>query len=90
MAGTTFDRHLPKEEAIAYQRVAEVISDKELRSLSISRVKLIKTDDALSKALSFLMGAPADGIVQVSFTDTTPSGIFIKEMLIMRSAINSA
>lgn len=88
IAGPYFDQYLPKQEALAYQRVSEAISQNNLQSLSISLVKVIRTDDALSKALGFLVGTPPDGLVQASFTDTTLNGIFIKEMIILRSAIN--
>lgn len=90
IAGSYFDQYLPKQEALAYQRVSEAISQSDLQSLSISLVKLIRTDDPLSKALSFLIGTSPDGLVQASFTDTTLNGIFIKEMLILRSAVKKA
>lgn len=86
-AGSYFDQYLPKQEALAYQKVLEAISNKELQSLSISLIKLVRTDDALPKAMSFLIGTPPDGFVQASFVDTTLNGIFIKEMLILRSAV---
>lgn len=90
IAGDYFDKFLPKQEAIAYQRVSEAISKAELKSLSISLVKLIQTDDPLAKAISFMIGTPPDGVMQASFTDTTLNGIFIKEMLILRSALKRA
>jgi hypothetical protein len=90
IAGEYFDQFLPKQEAIAYQRISEAISKAELRSLSISLIKLIRTDDPLAQAISFLIGTPPDGVMQASFTDTTLNGIFIKEMLILRSALRRA
>ena len=86
IAGPHFDQYLPKQEALAYQKISEAISSSDLQSLSISLVKVIRSDDALPKSLSFLIGTPPDGIVQASFTDTTLNGIFIKEMLVLRSA----
>jgi hypothetical protein len=90
IAGSFFDQYLPKQETLAYQKVSEAISNVDLQSLSISLIKLVRTDDALPKAMSFLLGTPPDGLVQASFTDTTLNGIFIKEMLILRSAVKRA
>lgn len=90
IAGPTFDQLLPKQEALAYQKISEAISSSDLQSLSISLVKVIRSSDALPKALSFLVGTPSDGIIQASFTDTTLNGIFIKEMVLLRSAVKNA
>lgn len=90
IAGRYFDQFLPKQEAVAYQKISEAISKAELQSLSISLVKLIRTDDALAQAISFIIGTPPDGLTRASFTDTTLNGIFIKEMLIIRSALRKA
>ncbi|MFQ2706695.1 hypothetical protein ACK3ZA_07430 [Aeromonas caviae] len=89
IAGPNFDKFLPKQEALAYQKVSEAISHSNLQSLSISLVKLIRTDDALSKALGFLVGTPPDGFTRASFTNTSLNGIFIKEMIVLRSALNA-
>ncbi|MFT6341007.1 MAG: hypothetical protein ACJAUN_001648 [Alcanivorax sp.] len=90
LAGKCFDKFLPKQEALAYQRVSEAISKCSLQSLSISLVKLVRSDDPLPSSMSFLIGTPPEGFMQASFTDTTINGIFIKEMLIMRSALRNA
>ncbi|AMO69994.1 hypothetical protein [Zhongshania aliphaticivorans] len=90
LAGKGFDKYLPKQEALAYQKVSEAISKCSLQSLPISLVKLVRTDDALPGAIGFLIGTPPDGFMQASFTDTTINGIFIKEMLIIRSALRNA
>jgi hypothetical protein len=89
IAGPEFDQLLPKQEALAYQKVSEAISSSDLQSLSISVVKVIRSDDPLPKALSFLVGTPPNGIIQASFKDTTLNGIFIKEMVILRSHKNA-
>lgn len=89
IAGQTFDQLLPKKEALAYQTISESISSSDLQSLSISLVKLVRSDDPLPKALGFLVGTPPDGIIQAQFTDTTLNGIFIKEIIIIRSHKNA-
>lgn len=90
IASKEFDQYLQKQEALPYQKISEAISKRDLQSLSISLVKIVKTDDALPKAIGFLIETPDKGFVQASFTDTTLNGIFIKEMLIIRSAIKRA
>jgi hypothetical protein len=89
IAGQAFDKLLPKQEALAYQTISEAISSSNLQSLSISLVKVVRSDDPLPKALGFLLGTPPDGIIQAHFTDTTLNGIFIKEMIIIRSHKNA-
>lgn len=86
LAGDAFDRLLPKKEALAYQTVSEAISAAGLQSLSISLVKLIQSSDPLPRALRVLIGTPPDGIAQAHFSHTTLNGIFIKEMVVLRSA----
>jgi len=86
IGGPELDKFLPKNEALAYQKISEAISSSDLQSLSISLVKVVTTNNALSKSIGILFGTPEDGIVQARFSDTTINGIFIKEMLILRSA----
>lgn len=81
-----FDKLLPKQEPLAYKVIAEAVNSKELSSLSISEVKLMKSDDPLLSTLGFLVGTGPDNIIRANFSDTTINGIFIKEMIIMRSA----
>lgn len=86
IGGPELDKLLPKNEALAYQKISEAISAIDLPSLSISVVKIVETSGALPQAVGFLVKTPPDGIVQASFSDTTINGIFVKEMLIVRSA----
>jgi len=90
IAGPELDKLLPKNEALAYQKISEAISSSDLQSLSISLIKIVETKSALPKSIGFLVGTPADGIIQAIFTDTTINGIFIKEMVILRSAAKNA
>jgi hypothetical protein len=86
IAGAEFDKYLPKNEALAYQIIAEAISSSDVQSLSISLVKVVESNSTLPKAIGFLVGTPPDGIIQANFSDTTLNGIFIKDMIILRSA----
>ena len=90
IAGPVFDKYLPKNEALAYQKISEAIASSDVQSLSISLVKIVQSNSALPKAIGFLIGTPPDGIVQANFSDTTLNGIFIKDMVILRSATKNA
>jgi hypothetical protein len=86
LAGPSFDALLPKEESRAYQRVAEALNRTQVKSLSIGEVKLVRTDYPLLKAMRSLIGTPPDAIVRAHFKDNSVNGIFIKEMLVLRSS----
>jgi len=86
IAGPTFDALLPKQEAVAYRRLVEAMSSLSLSSLSISDLKILETKAPLAQSLRRLVGTGSAGIVRAHFTNTTLNGIFIKEMIIMRSA----
>lgn len=86
IGGPELDKFLPKSEALAYQKISEAISAIDLPSLSISLIKVVETSGPLPQAVGFLVGTPSNGLVQASFSDTTINGIFVKEMLIVRSA----
>lgn len=81
-----FDKMLPKEEPLAYKIIAEAINKADLSSLSISEVKLLKNDDPLMGTLGFLIKTGDNNIMQANFSNTTINGIFIKDMIILRSA----
>lgn len=86
LAGPTFDALLPKQEAVAYRRLAEAMASLSLSSLSLSDLKLVTTKSPLVQAIRLLVGTPPDGVVRAHFSDTTLNGIFIKEMIVIRSA----
>jgi hypothetical protein len=86
IAGPAFDALLPKEEARAYQRVAEALSKAQVSSLSIGEIKIVRTDYPLLNATRFMLKTGPDAIVRAHFRDNSINGIFIKEMLILRSA----
>jgi hypothetical protein len=86
LAGPTFDGLLPKNEAFAYRGLAEEIASASLKSLSISDVKLVLTTSPLAISLRPLLRTPPNAVVRGRFVNTTLNGIFIKEMLILRSS----
>jgi hypothetical protein len=87
LAGPTFDALLPKDESRAYQVVAEALNRSQVKSLTIGEIKLVRTDYSLLKAMRFLIGTPSDAIVRAHFKDNSINGIFIKEMLVLRSSL---
>ena len=86
LAGPFFDGLLPKQEPVAYRKVVEAMASTFLSSLTVSDVKLVGSQSPLPRAIRMLIRTPADGIARAHFTDTTLNGIFIKEMIILRSA----
>ena len=86
LAGPSFDALLPKEESRAYQRIAAALSKAQSKSVTIGEIKLVKTEYPLLKATRFLIATPPDAIVRAHFRDNSINGIFIKEMLVLRSS----
>ncbi|MCP4700057.1 MAG: hypothetical protein GY862_24875 [Gammaproteobacteria bacterium] len=86
IGGPEFDKLLPKQEALAYQKVAEALSASDFGSLSISYVKVVATDNPLTKTLKLLIETKPDGIALAHFSDITINGIFVEEMVVRRSA----
>jgi hypothetical protein len=86
IAGQKFDEYLPKQEPKIYRVIAEAINEKELSSINISQVKIMKSDEPLAKTMKLLVGTDPKGITKTHFVDTTINAIFIKEMIVLRSA----
>lgn len=86
IAGPTYDALLPKQEPVAYQGLAETLLTVAPASVSISDFKLLQTSSPLVQALRFLMRTSPNTITRAHFTNTTLNGIFMKEMIIVRSA----
>lgn len=86
LAGPSFDQLLPKDVPRAYLRVAEALSKAEVTSLTIGKVKVIKTDYPLLNATRVLIGTPPDVMIRAHFKDNQVNGTFIKEMLVLRSS----
>jgi hypothetical protein len=86
IAGPSFDAVLPKEESRAYQKIAQALSAAQVTSVTIGEIKLVRTDFPLLKAIGFLIGTPPDAMVRAHFKDNSVNGLFIKEMLVLRSS----
>jgi hypothetical protein len=86
IAGPSYDALLPKQESIAYRKLAEALTKASLASVSVSDLKLLQTSSPLIQALRFLVRTPPNAIGRAHFSNTTLNGIFMKEMIIIRSA----
>jgi hypothetical protein len=86
IASTALDTLLPKQEAVAYRKVIDALSALSPTALSISDLKLVATTYPLLQALKFLVGTGPQGIVRAHVSNSTINGIFIKEVVILRSA----
>jgi hypothetical protein len=86
VAGPTFDAVLQKQEPIAYQKIVEAIADTKPTSLAVSDVKLIGSKTALPGAIRMMIGTGPTGIARAHCIANTINGIFIKEMIVIRSA----
>lgn len=85
IAGPTFDCLLPKDEHIAYRKLVEAVSSLSPATLAVSDLKLLRRDALLVRTIGHLVGTPPDGFVNAHFVNTTLNGIFVKEMVIIRS-----
>jgi len=86
IAGPSLDTLLPKEESRAYQKIAGALNNSRVTSISIGEVKLVRTDYPLLNAARFLIATPPDAFARAHFKDISVNGIFIKEMLVLRSS----
>jgi len=86
LAGEAFDALLPKGEAQAYLKIAAGLRKSGVSTLSIGEVKVVRTDDPLLKAGRILLRTGPDALVRAHFRDNSINGIFIKDMLVLRSA----
>jgi hypothetical protein len=86
LASTALDALLPKQEAVAYRKVIEALSAISPAALSVSDLKIIPTSYPLLQALKLVVGTEPQGIARFHLSDNTINGVFIKEVVILRSA----
>jgi len=86
LAGPSIDPLLQKQEPIAYGKVIDALSKTAPSALSVSDLKLVPTSYSLLQALKFLISTGPQGMARAHFRESTLNGIFVKEVLIMRSA----
>ena len=86
IAGPIFDAALQRQEPIAYQKIVEALIEAKPTSLAISDIKLIGSRAALPSAIRMMIGTDPNGIARAHCSANTINGIFIKEMIVIRSA----
>jgi hypothetical protein len=86
IAGDSLDALLPKQEHLAYQRVGKALTQASVASLSIGAIKLVLTTHPLLAATRALVTTGPDALGKMHIKDCTVNGIFIKEMVALRSA----
>ena len=85
IASPSLDTLLPKQEAIAYQRVIAALSASDAVALAVSDLKVVHTSFPLLGALRFLIRTDPKEIVRAHFKDCSINGMFIKEVVVLRS-----
>ena len=78
-----------QEQPLAYRKVAEAMTQVTPSTLTMGDIKIVNSHDPLFRAIRLLIGTAGDGIVRAHFTDNMLNGIFIKEMIVLRSATAS-
>lgn len=87
LAGVNVDNYLSGKEAIAYKKIAEIIRDNDLSKIELADIKFVRRDNPLIKALGFLVRTTDDEFSCTGFSATTFNGVFIKEVILLRSAM---
>jgi hypothetical protein len=86
LASAALDPLLPKQEPLAYRKVVDVLSKLPGSSLSVSDLRLLPTGDRLPMSLRMLIGTNPDAIGRIDCQDNMLNGIFIKHVVVLRSA----
>lgn len=86
LCGKEIDLFLPGKEALAYKTVGEQLT-KLNSGLSVSDIKFLVTKAPLISALGFIIGTGPEDISNIHLSNTTLNGIFLKEAVILRSAL---
>jgi hypothetical protein len=91
IGGPTFDTLLKnrQQQPLAYRKIAEAMAQITPSALTMSDIKIVDSQAALPRAIRLLIGTAPNGIVRAHFTDNMLNGIFIKEMIVLRSATAS-
>lgn len=86
LASPAIDPFLPKQEPLAYRKVVDILSKVPNSSLSVSDLKLLSTGDRLPTSLRMLIGTGPNTIGRIDCQDNMLNGIFVKHVVILRSA----
>jgi len=87
IAGPDFDEILSGKPEAAYKNVVDAMKQADVSSISISDVKLVKTTDPLPQAIRRVLTTSESGFSRAHFTNNYIDGVFLKDMVVLRSAI---
>ena len=73
-------------ELRAYRKVVDAFAKTTFSSLSLADVKLVNSKSKLPQTIGTLITTPSKGFVRAHFTNNFVNGIFLKDMLLLRSA----
>jgi hypothetical protein len=85
IAGKAFDQHLPKNELLAYKIISEALKSENIAEISMADIMIIKTTNSMLYIPNSLFRTDPKGIGRFYFQNNTVNGVFIKEMIIIRS-----
>lgn len=86
LSSKEIDSFLPGKEALAYKAIGEHLT-KLNSGLSVSDIKFLVTKAPLILALGCIFVTEPEGISNIHMSDTTLNGMFLKEVVILRSAL---
>lgn len=88
LAGPFFDKLLREKggQSLAYLKVVEAFAKTSPSALSIADVKLVDSQAKLPKTIGTFITTPSKGFVRAHFTNNFVNGIFLKDILLLRSA----
>lgn len=86
IASPSIDTLLSASGLAAYKRVVDALKSAGPLSLGVADIKLVRTDVDLARAIGSLIETEPDGTASARFSNTTLDGIFIPEMVVLRSA----
>lgn len=85
LAGPSFDKLLPKEQFQGYMKISEALAKANVQSLSVSDIELTRTDYPIFNVARTLINTGPDGRLRAHFKDNWISGIYVKDMVVIRS-----
>jgi hypothetical protein len=86
LAGPFFDALLPHQEIRAYRKIVDAMAMISPSSLTLSAIRLIQTRSAIPQAVASLVTTPPDGFRRMHYSNIVLSGIFMKEIFVIRCA----
>jgi hypothetical protein len=90
IAGPTFDPLIARGLSLAYLEIVGALAEIHTSYLAGSQVKLIPTTSPLARAIGGMSGTDPRELTKAHYGTNLINGIFIKKMIVLRSAIQAA